>query len=357
MGLHLQATSPSFESDSADPSSPYRSMNEQRQQENDERDVEADPDSYQNVTVTETQHATVVDETTEEEPQSLSRSCSAYCKSSDFRELIACFIFALLCFAIYLGSHKLLRIRSIPVQYLQNSKEYVVNLSYNEPLVDETVSSKALILSTLFAPWVLQLLLSYYRGMRGDTHGTGCVYLVAFGLTHLATESIKLYVGYLRPIFLQVCNATNNNYQNCSGDNNASSARMSFVSGHASTSMCGMMLFFLYLHYRFGVPSALAAVQERRWKGNHSHQAGSVSNDNEEGGRGSSCCSKAHSTTSGTTNMYKARLVSMLALLPLAVAVFIAASRVADNRHFPADVVGGSLLGGAISYFVHGLWL
>jgi membrane-associated phospholipid phosphatase len=47
----------------------------------------------------------------------------------------------------------------------------------------------------------------------------------------------------------------------------------------------------------------------------------------------------------------------MLALLlPMGLALFIAASRVVDNKHFPADVVGGSLLGAAISYYVYGLW-
>ena len=50
------------------------------------------------------------------------------------------------------------------------------------------------------------------------------------------------------------------------------------------------------------------------------------------------------------------RLVSVLALLPMAVALWIAASRVRDNKHFPADVIAGSLIGLAIATYTHGLW-
>jgi len=41
----------------------------------------------------------------------------------------------------------------------------------------------------------------------------------------------------------------------------------------------------------------------------------------------------------------------------MAVAVFIAASRVVDNKHWPADVVAGALLGSSVANFVHGLFL
>lgn len=40
----------------------------------------------------------------------------------------------------------------------------------------------------------------------------------------------------------------------------------------------------------------------------------------------------------------------------MALALFIAVSRVRDNKHFPADVVGGSLLGGSIAIFANSLW-
>jgi len=42
--------------------------------------------------------------------------------------------------------------------------------------------------------------LSYFQGVH-DLHRTVCVYATGVGLTNLLTNTIKLYVGYLRPIF------------------------------------------------------------------------------------------------------------------------------------------------------------
>jgi diacylglycerol diphosphate phosphatase/phosphatidate phosphatase len=50
------------------------------------------------------------------------------------------------------------------------------------------------------------------------------------------------------------------------------------------------------------------------------------------------------------------KLYSVLALVPMAVAGIVAASRVVDNKHHPADVVGGAVLGTSVAWFVHGLW-
>ena len=51
-----------------------------------------------------------------------------------------------------------------------------------------------------------------------------------------------------------------------------------------------------------------------------------------------------------------ARVWSLLALVPLLVAVWIAASRVRDNKHFPADVLAGALIGATLGRYSHGLW-
>jgi hypothetical protein len=50
------------------------------------------------------------------------------------------------------------------------------------------------------------------------------------------------------------------------------------------------------------------------------------------------------------------RLVSLFCYTPILFAVFIAASRVVDNRHFPADVVGGAVLGASIASLVFNIW-
>ena len=252
-----------------------------------------------------------------------------YLKSTDFRELLASAVFFLLCLSIYFGQDSLAnQQRSIPVQYLAGTNEYVVNLDNNAEILSETVTSTALVIWTQLVPVVLQLLLSKVKGFRrlGDTHATGCVYLVALGSNHFATESIKLYVGWLRPVFLSVCEPSED-YQTCTNDpTDVTQARLSFVSGHASSAFCGLMLLSRYIHERFGLPAATRAQIDSE-------------------------------TTPRSRSLYLGRFVSMLSLLPLAVATFIACSRVVDNRHFPADVVGGAVLGGSIALFVHGLWL
>ena len=40
----------------------------------------------------------------------------------------------------------------------------------------------------------------------------------------------------------------------------------------------------------------------------------------------------------------------------MGLALWIAASRVRDNQHFPADATGGALIGFAAAMYSHGLW-
>ena len=158
-------------------------------------------------------------------------------------------------------------------------------------------------------------------------HKTVCVYGVAIGLTSLLTGSAKLYVGYLRPIFYDVC-VPDDTYEHCSsGQDNG--ARKSFPSGHASISFCGLGLLSLYLEYRFGVSGL------RMWH---------------------------RDSVSGELIMTQKRAVrlerikSILCYAPIVVAGFIATSRIVDNKHFPADVVGGSILGATVAKMLHCIW-
>ena len=50
------------------------------------------------------------------------------------------------------------------------------------------------------------------------------------------------------------------------------------------------------------------------------------------------------------------RFISLLCLLPMMVSFFVAASRVHDNYHHPADVVAGSLIGFGCAKVIHGIW-
>ena len=55
----------------------------------------------------------------------------------------------------------------------------------------------------MLIPLVIQLWSARKAGGL-ETHKTLCVYFTAVGLTIALTNGVKLYAGYLRPIFLQV---------------------------------------------------------------------------------------------------------------------------------------------------------
>lgn len=262
----------------------------------------------------------------EEQSESRASALQTYWRSGDGIELGTCVVF------LFLGLIpavlvKTPRERPIPFQLIQ-SGEYIRNLSVNEPYDSETVSDVVLVVLAVWVPLLLQTALVRFtlRNPKG-LHNTMCTYLVAFGLTFLATSSVKVYVGYLRPLFYDWCEPTSD-FSSCTGDD--SDARKSFPSGHASVSFCGLSLLSWYLERSFGLSSI------KHW---------SVEED-------------------GTIMLrYKAtkvpqlyRLFSVLCLLPYALAIFIATSRIVDNEHFPADVVGGSVLGVACAHVAHQLW-
>jgi len=57
-----------------------------------------------------------------------------------------------------------------------------------------------------------------------------------------------------------------------------------------------------------------------------------------------------------SSNHALARLVSVIALDPLFVALWIPASRVRDDQHFPVGTAGGASLGSSLATYCHGLW-
>jgi diacylglycerol diphosphate phosphatase/phosphatidate phosphatase len=266
---------------------------------------------------------TVVTTTVPEEEHCNVRS---YLTSSDFREIIYCFVFLLISVAFFAAAPSP-RTRPIPYQLLENSLDYVRNLVNNEENTGDTVSDLLLIVLSRLLPLLTQIVLSKTRWAKPrDTHNAICVYFCAFALTLIVTNCIKLYVGYLRPIFYSTCQP-DDNYQECTQD--SSEVRKSFISGHASDSFCGLTILTLYLYNRFGMPSVRVykmSSDTRQWVVEHIK----------------------------APTLY--RFLSIAALLPMALATFIASSRVVDNKHFPADVVGGSILGTAFAIFTNSLW-
>jgi len=262
---------------------------------------------------------------TEERNTSTIGTFKAYFQSHDSIELL----FSLLC----IGSALLLntahldpRQRHIPYQQLDSTGEYIVNQVNNEVYEGDTISGSALYLYGIILPFTIQMLISFYMG-KNDLHKTLCVYGTALGLTMLVTNAVKLYVGYLRPVFYDIC-VPDETYENCSNENH-NDARKSFPSGHASISFCGLGLLSFYLEVRFGV-SSLRTWQEDRTSG------------------------ELQRTQTRVPRLE--RILSIFCYAPFLLAIFIAASRVADNKHFPADVVGGTVLGTSIAKMVHGTW-
>jgi membrane-associated phospholipid phosphatase len=251
-------------------------------------------------------------------------------RSPELVELIVCVSYAAIAGVILSMVEHRPHQRPIPYQYLDNSGDYVVNLSYNEEVTSETVPSWLLRLCSLILPLSIQLILSLLGDRRrADVHATLCVYAVAMTTNAIATVSVKLYVGYLRPIFYSLCQP-DEDFSTCT-NSDSSQLRMSFPSGHASESFCGLTLLTLYVHTRFGVAS------QRYYRRRHGEDT--------------------WIRETLRVGIGWARLASLGALAPMGLALWIAASRVVDNRHFPADVVAGSLLGAAISSYTHGLWL
>ena len=120
-----------------------------------------------------------------------------------------------------------------------------------------------------------------------------CVCL-SVALAMCATDLVKLYVGYPRPHFFA---------RAALGKDAERRARMSFPSGHSSSSFAGMLFLSLFLNGEFDLG------------------------------------------TSGLPGV-PALLGQLVAVLsPVCLALFVAVSRVHDNHHFPADVVSGACIG------------
>lgn len=223
-------------------------------------------------------------------------------------------------------------IRAIPVQEATivnatstTSTLYIRNLQYNEELQNESIGTEVLILVGVILPMLLQMILAgFCQKVQQpvplmDIYNTFCSYLLAFSVTLLVVDATKLYCGYLRPHFYDICEPTEeHSYQTCTNEDEKElrEIRDSFPSGHAALALSGLLSLSLYLNKRLGV--------------------GILSRD------------KANSRSH-----FMARWWNFLSVLPVLVALYIGVSRIHDNYHHPADVVGGFGIGAVIAYFFH----
>lgn len=290
-----------------------------------------------------------VDLTTASSPPTsrLARTCSPitdYLLSYRSAEMVFC-----LSFFLVTNTTKLLHFtpvyqRPIPVQYLETSQEFVVDLSHDHKPHGETVPFEILFLVSGVMPLALQVLLSMCKRLPfkaiHEVHQTLCVYFCTWSLNIIAVGFVKNYVGYLRPFFYQLCRPTED-FSECTAGGHG--MRRSFPSGHAATSFAGMTLLALYIHNRWGVHSKRiyqqVVVDPTRGKQGMEQQQ-----------------PRFRLTYQEDVGLPLARLMSIIALLPLFVALWIAASRVRDDKHFPADVLAGALIGSSLATYSHGMW-
>ena len=234
-------------------------------------------------------------------------------------ELVFCIVFAFVC--TYVPRIFDVREVDIPYQITLNSGDVILDLNINQEFIDDQtiptiwnyVINVGVVLALLI---VLTIFASATPDASGELHAIGCSYIVAFGLKQLVTSSLKIYVGRLRPNFYEKCEF-NISSLDCASSNGEMEARKSFPSGHASLAFVGMMMLTL-------------ALLGKAWSFRKEHVD------------------------------YKhyciRRLLSLCALLPMAFATFVAASRIVDKWHHPSDVVAGALIGATSAYYSYNLW-
>ena len=226
----------------------------------------------------------------------------SYIKSASFIELVVCIVWK------YWGCRASLfwmKVTERSVQYVNLDDGSILwDFRFSEENVSPSWPGKHLGRNTMTIPLLILVCLSLLCRRYSEVHASICVYYFAMGTTWMVTNLLKQYVGYLRPNFLEFCKY--NEY--CEDDD----ARNSFPSGHSSLAFCGMTILSLFIHRHFGLPR---------------HQLD-----------------------------FRKRYVSILSLLPMGFAAIIACSRVVDNKHFPADITAGSIIGAAIGYFCYNLW-
>lgn len=297
----------------------------------------------------------------------ISSSLKNYCKNTFFiAELLGCALLAGLGTSAP-GIIFRISLYERPIPYQQTANGDIILDSYidRDFTEQQTVPTWFLIVICVVLPYLIILIYSFRFGHVHDVHAGTCAFLFAFGCNEIITNSVKLYCGYWRPNFYNYC-GLDEDTMSCEDEGNLSNSRKSFPSGHASSSFCGMTLFTLFFLGKIGLYRSYLHGQ---W--NHNSNSNGNGNNN-GGGLNITNMNMDTSTTTSTTGvfnnmdafknedislfLFKKRMLSILATLPMLVAVFTSASRVHDDMHHPADVVAGTIIGILCSSFSYGLW-
>lgn len=97
-----------------------------------------------------------------------------------------------------------------------------------------------------------------------NIHAGVCTLLVAIGISEFVTQTIKFYVGRLRPNFYSMCGFDKQSFDCTNGEEMEMEARMSFPSGHSSLSFCGAVCLVLFFVGRLGLGRPLVSSVKRK---------------------------------------------------------------------------------------------
>lgn len=205
----------------------------------------------------------------------------------------------------------------------------MIDLTFANPYHhNETIPGSLLALLTVCIPIAIFFIVGNCLGPRGDFHAVLCMYLLAMASKIFVVAIMKNYAGYFRPSFYNMCQF---NKDTLVCDDETTSARESFPSGHAATALSSMTMVALFLlgKVRGGTrqrgvsakPLTAEAIQDCIW-----------------------------------TPSLLEKPLAVLAVSPMVLGIFIATSRVRDNWHHPADVICGGIIGIACALFAHSLW-
>jgi len=206
-----------------------------------------------------------------------------------------------------------------PIPYQTTSDGNVLlelDLSY-KLVSPETVPDWLAAILCVLLPILLFVTIGFRSGPQGDVHASLCFFFVAVGLSWFLTDIIKIYTGQLRPNFYDMCDF-NKDTQQCETDSAhlLVESRRSFPSGHASLAFSSMTTLTLSFLGKVGI----------------------------------------HRNVHSKRVSLRQRVLYTSSFVPILLAFFIAASRVHDFWHHPADVVAGAVIGVGCALCVHGMW-
>lgn len=210
---------------------------------------------------------------------------------------------------------KLFHVWESPIPYQETSSgDIILDLELNYPFNErETVPDWVVVVTCVILPILLYCFMGLLSGPTGDTHAILCTLFIAVGLSELITDLVKLYCGRFRPNFYNMCGFDSVTKECLVKDlHRLYDSRKSFPSGHASVSVTSMLVLSFYFAGKVGIQRSAPSV--------------------------------------------KVKLFYLAAWTPMLFALFVAASRVHDFYHHPADILGGSFIGGICAVMAHGMW-